>query len=259
MKKSRFYTLITLVFIASLFAGCASKAEVTPESKETVPVADLIKQADDNFRQREDIDKLRQAVNLLKRARSADEKNYEAAWKLAQYSYFLGKATKDDKESEQVFAAGTNAGRVASRLEPNRPEGFFWLGAAYGGEAERFPFTKGLPNVEKIKEAMAKVIEIDPNFQGATAFNALATIELKTASFGGKPEKAVEYLQKSLELNPDNFLSRLNLAEAYLALEKEADARKQLDLIAKIKPTPDLEPEYKEVSEKARKMLETKF
>jgi len=259
MKKVSFCTLITVVFIVLTFGGCASKVESEPEVKETAPVADLLKEAEENFKQREDIAKLRHAVNVLKRARSADEKNYEAAWKLAQYSYFLGKAVTDDKESEQVFAVGTNAGRVASRLEPNRPEGHFWLGAAYGGEAERFPFTKGLPNVEKIKESMNRVIEIDPKFQGATAFDALATIEIKTASFGGNPEKAVELLQKGLELNPDNFLSRLNLAEAYLALKQKDEAKKQLEMIFKIKPAPELQPEYKEIEGKARKMLETKF
>lgn len=259
MKKVEFCRLIIFALTAAMFVGCAAKVESEPERRETVSVADLIKQAEENFNQRENLDKLREAVNLLKRARSADEKSFEAAWKLAQYSYFLGKATKDDKESEQIFAVGTNAGRVASRLEPNRAEGHFWLGAAYGGEAERFPFTKGLPNIEKIKESMNKVIEIDPKFQGATAFDALATIELKTASLGGNPEKAVEYLQKGLALNPDNFLSRLNLAEAYLALDRDAEAKKELDKIFKIKPAPELIPEYKEIEAKARKMLETKF
>lgn len=259
MKNYCFYTLITIALAVTLFTGCVSKVESEPETRESAPIADLLKQAEENFDQREDVDKLRQAVNLMRRARSADEKNFEAAWKLAKYSYFLGKATKDDKESEQIFAVGTNAGRVASRLEPNRPEGHFWLGAAYGGEAERFPFTKGLPNLEKIKESMNKVIEIDPKFQGATAFDALATLELKTSSLGGKPEKAVEFLKKGLELNPDNFLSRLNLAEAFLALDKDAEAKEQLNYIFKIKPKPETLPEYKEVEGKARKMLETKF
>lgn len=259
MPKSNFYRLITLAFVAFLLGGCAAKVESQPETAETAPVGELLKQADDLFKLREDTDKLRQAIGFLKRARSADEKNYEAAWKLAQYSYFLGKTTKDDKEAEKVFAAGTSAGRVATNIAPDRPEGWFWLGAAHGGEAERFPLTKGLGNLDKIREAMGKVIEIDPKYQGATAFDALATIELKTASFGGKPEKAVVYLEKGLAINPDNFLSRLNLAEAFLALDRNAEAKEQLNYIFKIKPAPELMPEYKDIEAKARKMLESKF
>jgi tetratricopeptide (TPR) repeat protein len=259
MTGRNFYSLITFAFLGFLLVGCASKVESQPETAETVPAPELIRQADELFEQREDLDKLRLAVGYLKRARSADEKNFEAAWKLAQFSYFLGKTTKDDKEAEKVFTAGTSAGRVATNIAPDRPEGWFWLGAAHGGEAERFPFTKGLTNLDKIREAMTKVIAIDPQYQGATAYDALATIELKTASFGGKPEKAVEYLEKGLALNPNNFLSRLNLAEAYLALDKNKEAKEQLDYIFKIKPRAELEPEYKEISGKARKMLETKF
>jgi tetratricopeptide (TPR) repeat protein len=259
MTKSNFYSLITFALAVFLFVGCASKVESQPETPETASVPELLQKADEGFRQRENGDKLREAIGFLKRARSADEKNFEAAWKLAQYSYFLGKTTKDDKEAEKVFAAGTSAGRVATNLGPDRPEGWFWLGAVHGGEAERFPFTKGLGNLDKIRGAMTKVIEIDPNYQGATAFDALATIELKTASFGGKPVKAVEYLQKGLELNPNNFMSRYNLAEAYLALDKNKEAKAQLDYLLKIKPSAELEPEYKEISGKARKMLETKF
>lgn len=259
MTKSNFYSLITFLCGVLLLGGCASKVESQPETPETVPVAELLRQADENFKQREDLDKLRLAVGFLKRARAAEERNFEAAWKLAQYSYFLGKTTKDDKEAEKVFTDGISAGRIATRIEPNRPEGWFWLGAAHGGEAERYPFTKGLSAVDKIREAMQKVIEIDPKYQGATAFDALATVELKTASFGGKPEKAVEYLEQGLALNPDNFLSRLNLAEAFLALDRKAEAKQQLDYLLKIKPPADLLPEYREIEGKARKMLETKF
>lgn len=259
MRKNNFYSLITIFLAAFLAAGCAAPVESQPGTSETVPAAQLIAEADELFRQREDTNRLKRAVALLKRARAADERNFEAAWKLAQYSYFLGKTIDSDRESEQIFAAGINAGRVASRLAPERPEGYFWLGACHGGEAERFPFTKGLAAIDKIREAMKKVIEIDPAYQGATAFDALATIELKTSAFGGSPEKAVEYLQKGLAINPDNFLSRLNLAEAYLALERDAEAKEQLDRIFKIKPTAETEPEYKEIASKARKLMETRF
>ncbi|MBK7708734.1 MAG: hypothetical protein IPJ30_24015 [Acidobacteria bacterium] len=52
---------------------------------------------------------------------------------------------------------------------------------------------------------MNKVIELDPKYQGASAYDALAQVELSTTRMmGGKPEKAVEYLEKALELKGEH-------------------------------------------------------
>ena len=106
---------------------------------------------------------------------------------------------------------------------------------------------------------MGKVIEIQPEYQGATAYVALATIESKTTFFGGEPDKAVAYLNEALKLNPENFLARLTLAEAYLALDRDAAAKRELETLLKMKLPAEIQPEYKEVAGKARKLLEAKF
>ncbi len=76
---------------------------------------------------------------------------------------------------------------------------------------------------------------------------------------GGKAEKAVEYLEKALELEKGNSFIRLHLAEAYLAVNRDAEARKQIDYLLQMKPNPDYLPEYKESVEKAKELLKTKF
>ena len=106
---------------------------------------------------------------------------------------------------------------------------------------------------------MGKVIEIQPAYQGATAYVALATIELKTAFIGGDANKAAAFLNEALKLNPENFLARLTLAEAYLALDRDAEAKKELENLLKMKPSAELQPEYREVADKGRKMLTAKF
>jgi Flp pilus assembly protein TadD len=83
-----------------------------------------------------------------------------------------------------------------------------------------------LAALQKVRDLMGKVIEIQPAYQGATAYVALAAIELKTEFFGGEPEKAVAYLTEAVRLNPENFLARLTLAEAYIALERDAEAKR---------------------------------
>ena len=57
----------------------------------------------------------------------------------------------------------------------------------------------------------------------------------------------------------DNSYLHLHLGEAYLAVGKKDDAKKQLEFVLKMKPNPDFMPEYNESVTKAKKLLETKF
>lgn len=261
MRRDKFYSLITIVFISVLFASCASKVETTSTSSQVPPekIAASLAAADKLFEQREDVAKLREAAQTLAAVRNPDDRNYEVEWKFAKYNYFLGKQTTDDNESEKAFEDGVNAGKIASRIEPNKPDGYFWYGANLGEQSKRSPATVGIKSIHDIREAMNKVIELQPDYQNASAFDALAQVELATALFGGKPEKAVEYLEKALELEKNNSYIRLHLAEAYLAVGKKPEAKRQLEYILQMKPAPGYTVEYKESIEKAKKLLDTRF
>jgi tetratricopeptide (TPR) repeat protein len=106
---------------------------------------------------------------------------------------------------------------------------------------------------------MNKVIELQPDYQGASAYDALAQVELATRLKGGDALKAVNYLEKGLQLAPDNTNIRLHLGEAYLAVKRDADARKQLDQLLQMKPNPEYIPEYRECVEKAKKLIQSNF
>ena len=159
-----------------------------------------------------------------------------------------------------VPGARVSAGKIAARLEPDKAEGHFWSGANLGEQAKRSPVTVGIKSIDDIRAEMNKVIEIQPGYQSASAYDALAQVELKAGLLGGgKPEKAVEYLEKALEISKDNAYLYLHLGEAYLAVNRNADARKQLEYVLKMKPNPEYLPEHKECMEKAKKLLETRF
>ncbi len=257
MCKKRFYSIMTIVWLTFWAASCVSTENAAPP-KPTLPAADAIARADESAKGHNDLPKLREAVNLLAQARNPDVRNYEVEWKYAEYNYFLGKLTTDEKESKKAFETGGAAGQIASRIEPNKPDGYFWYGANLGEQAKR-SLVKGLTSVANIQTAMNKVIEIDPPYQGASAFDALAQIELATRLTGGKSAKAVEYLEKAVEIEKENSYLRLHLAQAYLAENRAVEARKQLDYLLKMKPNPEYLPEYEECVKEAKKILETKF
>ncbi len=231
MKETHSYTFITIVWLAFCLVACTSKIELQENlaaRQPAVPTAETLLKADALFRQRTDVSKLREAVNLLAQARNPDNRNYEIEWKFAEYNYFLGKQSTDEKESEKAFESGASAGKIASRLEPDKPDGYFWYGTNLGEQAKRAPLTKGLMSVGDIRDTMNKVIEIQPDYQGASAYDALAEIELATRLTGGDAKKAVNYLEKAIEIHSDNTYLHLHLAKAYMAVNRQADAKKQL-------------------------------
>ncbi|MGI8469415.1 MAG: tetratricopeptide repeat protein [Pyrinomonadaceae bacterium] len=259
--RKHIYSFITIGLISFFAAACASNSETEKRAAPVNPalIAENIAKADALFRQREDVGKLREAVQTLANVRNPDARNFEVEWKFAEYNYFLGKQLTDDKESDKAFTNGGQAAQIAERLEPNKPDGYFWYAANLGEQADRSPITVGVKSIDEIRAAMTKVIEIQPDYQGASAYDALGRLELETEMMGGSAEKAVEYLEKGVEIEKDNSYLRLHLAQAYLETNRKADAKKQLEYILQMKPQPDFALEYKETDDEAKKMLETKF
>jgi len=260
MLKSRILLFVSfsLTFLVSCASSSVAEVEnVAPTS--TISATEIIAKTDTLCKKHEDLSVLRQCSQLLAQARNPDNRNYEVEWKFAKYNYFLGKQTDKEAESEKALKDGAEAGKIASRIAPDKPDGYFWYGANLGEQARRAPLTKGLTSLGDIREAMNKVIEIDPDYQGASAFDALGQLELATRLTGGKAEKAVEYLEKGLELEKENTFIRLHLAEAYLAVNRDAEAKKQIDYLLQMKPDPDHLLEYKESTDRAKELLKTKF
>src|SRR5688500_5240251 len=97
--------------------------------------ADRLAEAEPLWEGREDLAKARVAVAALRQARTADYGNYEAAWKLARASFYVGDHTDNASEQDDMFREGIESGKAAIALQPDKPEGHFWLGANHGGSA----------------------------------------------------------------------------------------------------------------------------
>ncbi len=253
---------LVIILSAAIFAACTAQsvAEETGVSALPDPNAALRESAV-FYDKRGEIENARKAVKTLGAARNMDNRNYQVEWTFAQYSYFLGSRPEvDDAEAEKVLEKGLEAARIAKRMEPNKADGYFWYAAILGEQSKRSPVTVGVPSIGKIREAMNRVIEIDPNYQGASAYDGLGQLEMGTLGLaGGDIEKAIEYFEKALELNSKNSYIRLHLGEAYLAAGRKADAKKHLEHVLSMGPAPGFQPEYDQATRDAKKLLSTKF
>lgn len=255
------YIFLTIVITLCVLCGCSTgeTAQTGPPALTAGERSAIIAQAEALFRQREDVSKLQEAVNTLGKARDWSNPDFETEWKFARMSYFLGKQVADRKQAEPIFGRGRDAGAIAARLSPERAEGHFWFGANLGELARMDPLVTGISSVGEIRAAMNKVIEIEPGYQNSSAYDALAQIELETRLTGGSAARAAELLQTALETERENADLHLRLATALLALKRNDEARKQLDILLRMRPNPEYGIEYRQSIAEARKMLETRF
>ena len=259
--------LLTFYFIAICsffaFASCSAQSSSTPDNGLSVVRTDpatALKTAAALYKDRADLDKAKEAIKTLEKARNPDNRNYEVEWKFARYCYFLGsRPNLSDEVSAKSLKKGLEAAKIASRMQPKKPDGHFWHAAILGEQSRRSPVTVGILSINKIKEILNKVIEIDPSYAGASPYDALGQLELATQRLGGDPEKALEYFKKAFALDPENKYIHLHLAEVYLALDRDAEAKKYLDNLLETKAHPDFVPEHLEILEKAKKLLKQKF
>ncbi len=251
--------LILLVFLSCVVAageGCRSHSSANEQPVAKQPsAAEAIAQADQLYTQREDLARIRQGIALLRQARTADYSNYDAAWRVAKFNYYLATHTEDG-DRDNAFREGIEAGKEAVRLQSSKPDGHFWLGANYGGSAQAGSLA-GLATVEDIRGEMSEVLKLDESYQDGSAYMVLGMVDLNAPKLlGGDPQKAVSNLEKGLRFGSMNALLRLHLAEAYTAVGRTDDARRQLDAIITMAPDPNHLPEQKEAVAEAHRLME---
>jgi hypothetical protein len=210
--------------------------------------------ADDLYRQREDLASARRAVDIWAQTSSSD---YESAWKLARLSYWLG-GHEPESERRAALERGVVAGESAIKLNPDRPEGHYWLAADMGMLAEAFGMSQGMKYRSRIKSELERVLAIDPMWEQASATTALGRwYYMVPRLFGGSRSKADEFYRRALEQFPASVTALLFLAESQVAQKKTMEARELLQRLIDAPIVPEWAPEDRDFKRKAAEMLRT--
>jgi tetratricopeptide (TPR) repeat protein len=250
IPKALTLALILLILSLSAFAAPATPPQA-PGS--------LIAQGDALFMERADFLKSKEARSKYEAALAAGEDAFEASWRLSRVCYWIGDHTGAKDLKKTVLLAGIEHAKKAIELNPNKPEGHFWLGVCYGVYGEAKGVLKSLSLVKPIKEAMRRVLEIDPAHDRGGADRVLGRVYHELPGFvGGSEKTSLEHLLKAVEYGPRVGLNLLYLADTYISLNRIDDARKALEAILTLEPYPDLLPETAEERDQARQRLERK-
>jgi tetratricopeptide (TPR) repeat protein len=235
------------------FAAPSPRRCQAPTSSVARPAGD---DPDELFRRREDLDSARRAAAILA-ARAAAGPSYDASWKHARVCYWLGTMGLE-KERRAALEAGVKSGEAAVAIEPGRPEGYFWQAANMGALAESFGLSQGLKYRGRIKDALERLLKIDPAWEQGSADRALGWWYHQVPGlFGGSEAKAETHLRKALTYNPQSTASLYFLAEVLLERGRKAEARALLQQTLDAPFDPDWFPEDREIKRKARERLAT--
>jgi tetratricopeptide (TPR) repeat protein len=212
---------------------------------------------DSLYAQRAVLQSAREAADIWQSRLQQNAKDFESAWKLARARYWLGGHAPDDQR-RAFLDQGIAAARAAIALEPEKPEGHFWLAANMGALAESFGLRQGLKYRGDIKSELLTVLRLDPAFQQGSADRALGRWYFKVPGlFGGSSSKSEEHLRRSLTYNPSSSASLFFLAETLISSNRKQEARTLLEQLLAAPVDPEWAPEDREFKDKASVLVKT--
>lgn len=241
------------VLLLIFFLVCFSSVLFSQSAEE------LIAQADGLFNEMKDMGTAEKALALYQQALRIAEDKYEPYWKIARIQYYIGVHTADKKDKQIIFSQGVYNAKKAVELQPERPDGHYWLGVNNGKYGETRGVMKSLSLVKPIKESMFKIIELDRGYEDGGADRVLGRVFFKVPGIaGGSKDKSLEHLEKSKELGPEDPITRVYLAETYLAKDRADDARAELDYVLNMPDDPRWVSSVSEAKVDAQELLKDK-
>jgi tetratricopeptide (TPR) repeat protein len=236
-----------LVFYLASFWGVGVRPDVRQPSADP----------DALYARRADVSSARKAADIWKARLQQNPKDFESAWKLARAGYWLGSHAPEG-ERRTFLEQGIAVARKAVALEPNRPEGHFWIAANMGALAESFGLRLGIKYRGEIKDELLTVLRLDPAFQQGSADRALGRWYFKVPGlFGGSNRKSEEHLRRSLTYDPSDSASLYFLAETLIDMKRKSEAKAILDRLIAAPIDPAWAAEDREFKEKAQRLMRT--
>lgn len=209
------------------------------------------------YKDRENLTSAQKADGIWAARLSRNSQDFDSAYKLAQARYWLGTNGLPEPQRKAALEGGIAAARSAIAINPNRPEGHFWLAANMGALAESFGLRQGIKYRGQIKDALLTTLKLDPAFLDGSADRALGRWYYKVPGlFGGSNKQSEMHLRKSLTYNPNSIISHIFLAETLVDLGRKDEARKEAQAAIDAPLDPNWAPEDRRFKEQAKQLLQ---
>ncbi len=203
--------------------------------------------ADELIAKREEAfpDNLFEARDLLLQLTESDGKVGAAYWRLSQAMYWLGEYAAEKEHQEDFFGEGVEYGREAVRLEPDVAASHLWYAANLGSHGMVRGIMASLSYMGDLEKHGRIALGLDESYMYGAPLRLLGRFYHKAPGFPlgpGNTRKAIEMLERAVEVGPEFPLNHLWLADAYLSRRKRQEARDLLEQILAL--TPGDYPDY---------------
>ncbi|MCB1583908.1 MAG: hypothetical protein R3E90_09460 [Marinicella sp.] len=162
-------------------------------------------------------------------AMTEEVKQIQSQWAVVNY---MADGDAKEKAFEQLSQAAT---QVAMQKQ-NQPEGLIWEGIVYSSYAGAKGGLGALGLAKHAKKSYEAAIAMDGDVLDGSAYTSLGVLYSKVPGWPigfGSDKKAMEFLQKGLEKNPDGIDANYFFAE--FLYEEEEDYPKAKEYLMKAK------------------------
>ena len=207
----------------------------------------------------------RAALMHFREALSLDSLNYEANWKASRELADIGKLMPDAQRSarDSVYGEALALAQRAVRVDSLGADGHYMVAVAAGRVALTKSARERVKSASVVRNEALRAIALDPKHDGAmhvmgrwnaeimrlpglTKFFArtfLGASVFKEASW----DNSVKFFSDAIQLNPRNIYHHLDLAEALVDADRQAEARPHLEEVARLPLGCDVgDPTYKQ-------------
>ncbi len=216
----------------------------------------------------------RTALQHFQAALDQDSSSYDANWRGALTLLDLGEEVPGSSKGKERDSLYSLAERYATRAVASNPkgaDGHFALAASIGRRSLALGTKARIRQAGIIRREALRAIELNPRHDGAYhimgrwnaeimrisgisrffARNFLGAGVFKEASWN----KAINYMQKAVELDPGRIYHRLELALIYADRKRPADAETQLHAVESLPAREVMDTMYKRQGSELRRRL----
>ncbi len=190
---------------------------------------------------------VKEAIKYYNLALEDSSTKEEAAWKLLRAYYFLGCFTMPNTKDREIFFADTKKQGKSLFLEfPENPEIAYWYSVNLALWASTVnPITAwhagSVTETREIAQMLMATEKKGNKISAARGYQILGRAHHKIPNIifvlnWVKRDSSEYYLKKSMNLNPNDLVTRLFLAEYYKEIGKEQEAENLLLPVIKNRP-----------------------
>ena len=187
---------------------------------------------EDGWEARNTFDGAKKCFQVLKSELLKNPDDYEVNWKFARICHFYAdNFVKSQDEKKEILNSGKRAAEKATKINPDKPEGWYWLATCLGSWGEANGIMQSLGVVKPIMEALNKGIKIDENFEGGSFFLVRGRVYHKAPpviSVGDVKKSEADY-EKVLKLNPENRTAYRFYAELCIEQNRKDKAKELIE------------------------------